>query len=169
MLLDETTIYMIMIGIYSLGIAYFIIRWYRNRSKLLVRIKYPKEKRLLVTPEGDYVTLGEKQSLGRGKGFAPAWTVNFSMACLYFTGWFNNRLTLDVMPDAKEAIPYFKPLTEDKIPKWTKKEHEDYATLTGLKALQQLGEQKTSMVLWIIVALQIIGLILPFVMGRIRF
>ena len=91
------------------------------------------------------------------------------MACLYFSGWFKNRLTLDVMPDAKEAIPYFKPLDPDKIPKWTKKEHEEYATLTGLKALQQLGEQKTSMVMWIIVALQIIAIIIPFLSGRIRF
>lgn len=164
-MIDELTVYMIMAGIYSVAIAYFVFRWHSNKDKYLVRVKYPTEQRLLVKPEG------AKLTLAKGKGrFAPAWNVDFDLGCLYFTkGWFSKRLTMDVMPDAKKAISYHRDIKETDIPLWTRAEHNEYATLTGLKALQQLGEQKTSLVMWLIVALQIIGLILPFVMGRIRF
>lgn len=159
----------ILLAFYTVAGAYLIFRWSRNRDKMLVRIKYAKEKKMLVAPEGDTVKLGEQQSLGKGKGSIPAWRVKFTMACLYFSGWPFKRLTIDVMPDAKEAIPYFADLTPDKIPKWTRKEHEEYAQLDVLRSLRSLGEQKTSIVMWIIIVLIIIDIALPFLMGRIRF
>lgn len=162
---QEDLIYILIFAFYGTIAGIIALRWYQNKDKYLIRIKYATEKKMLVAPEGNEIILD------KGKGRHPSWRVKFDMACLYFSKQnfgLSKRLTMDVMPDASEAIPYYKPLKDEKdIPKWTRKEHEEYANLDVLKALQKLGAQRTSPILWIIIVLVIVAIIVPlFLSGR---
>jgi hypothetical protein len=166
-LAEENLIYVGLAAFYALIIGYLVIRWSRNRDKYLIRIKYPTEQKLLIKPDGKIIVVE------KAKGRRLGWKFNFDVGCLFFTkGWFTKRLTLDVMPDAKAAIPYGRLQTPEDLKNiaiWDRKTHEEVATLEGLRALAHLVEQKPSLLLYIVILLQIISLILPFLEGRLRF
>lgn len=123
----DTDTYLLLLGFYAAIITYAILKWYRNKGKIRVRIMSPIGERIdFYKPESDGKTIIVEKNQGRRLG----WKFTFDRTALYFypRSFFRiiplpKGLGLDVVYDAKQAVSYdynasstsMYPLTKDDI------------------------------------------------------
>lgn len=159
-------------GVWLFVLFIAVVRWWRGRGALEVRVKTPLgEKKRYIKPEADGKTL----VLEKKRRNNPGWVATFTNKSLVpVSRWFGRKgFAVDLMYQATECVNYDFENKSNEQPKWTKKQSKEFIEAEVLKHAGRGLKYEMPGLFWLIaigVVILIIFQIIEFISrGGIRF
>jgi len=145
----DNLIYLVIIAFYMAMMAILIVRWYRGRGKILVRI----HKSILPIEFAHVKPDGDKVPIISGRGRRAEWAPTFTVGCLY---QYPNKIlsvfprmswALDVKEDATQCIDWSQ--KNPNPPSLSKEDVKEYSEAQAIKNVGKGTKLELPTVFWL--------------------